>query len=1151
MFMSTPGPSAAGGKYLAWIHPWKEKSTKIIRVMKMLSVLLIISCMQAYGSIGANAQAVTLSGKNIPMKTVFEKIRIQTGVEFVWDKNIIEEATPVTVAFKNTPLKDALDSCFNGQPLRYSFIDNVIVVTRSPHQEPAVMNDKVLISGRVLSEDKKPMEGVNIVIKGTTQGVSTDAKGNFVIPAEQGQTLVFSSIGYVPQEIKVGQANNYAIYLKVAIANLDQTIVVGYGTQSKRNVTGSIAKISELKPEENITGSLFSAMQGRVAGLQVKNSDGSPGSQPSISIRGAQTLNSANINPLVVIDGLIVDAGVGLGTVNNPNFNFNNINPQDIASIEVLKDASSSAIYGARGAQGVIMITTKRGRLASRPVVSVNSYYGITRSTLGFRALNNAEYESVFREARQNRIGDIDKLIAGGVTPEREQVLNDEKGILDYELSSFKLGTPIGLFDNNWVDKITSKNASTHNIQASVSGGGINNTYYLSFGKYSEENTVGDGIYRRYSGKMAMTQKINKWLRIGGDLNISLSQSSNLNSPLYGAIEARPDTPDSLLINPDGSIGYWFGLQNHPYATSYQVKRDRKEWNYLANVFGEITFRPNLVFKSTLAGVSSQNTDLNFYSPFSYSGSFVNGEHNNNSGSGIQYTFNNTLTYQLAVGDLRGDLLLGQEYYENKNTTAGFSIFGFPTSEGLWNPGNGSTYSNSDIYKNRTYAEAGESYFFRSNLSWNNRYLLSGSIRRDGTSKLTGQNKYSWFPALSAGWIISDEPFFGKNSLVSFLKIKSGVGLTGNIRTLGYFDFADLINTGTYSGKPALVLSNVRGNRDLRWERTRQYDAGIEARFLKNKLSMVLEFYEKRTDGLITSLPLPYSTGGYASQKGNLGTVANKGIDLDLSYRSRLTNDQKFSWNAGVALNINRNKILYLRDSVMGYGYYMPGGPRPYVKMGQSVGSLLLYKSLGVDPQTGDMIYEDKNKDGIINQADQEYVPVAQPKLSGGFNLGASWNRISIDASLTFSTGSKIYNLDDQYSRLFNIDYTGVMTNKPEWITDRWRHPGDNSYYPRAVVGPHGAGQMEDWNTLPSTHYLFDASYLRMRNVTIAYQFDEKILKRAGIPALRVYTSFQNLFVIKSKGLKLADPEVGIETGIQATFVPMPRTFAFGIDITL
>ncbi|WP_177192303.1 TonB-dependent receptor [Chitinophaga arvensicola] len=1118
--------------------------------MKMLSVLLIITCMQAYGSIGANAQQVTFAGKNIPMKTVFEKIRMQTGVEFVWDKNIIGEANPVTVEFKNTPLKEALDLCFKGQRLRYSFIDNVIVVTRSA-EPPAAAADKAPVSGRVFSEEKKPLEGVNVVIKGTTQGTSTDADGNFVISAEPGQVLVFSSVGYIPQEIKVGTAVNYAIYLKVYVANLDQTIVVGYGTQSKRNVTGSIAKVGELKPEENINNSVFSAMQGKVAGLQVKSSDGSPGSQPSIVIRGAQTLNASNVNPLVVIDGLIVDAGVGLGTVNNPNFNFNNINPQDIESIEVLKDASSSAIYGARGAQGVIMITTKKGKLGGRPLVNVNSYYGITRSTLGFRALNNAEYESVFKEARRNRISDIDKLIAGGVTPEREEVLNEEKDVLDYEISSFKLGTPNGLVDNNWVDKVISKNASTHNIQANVSGGGVNNTYYLSFGKYSEENTVGSGRYNRYSGKMALTQKINKWLRIGGDLNVSLSESNNLTTPLYDAIAARPDTPDSLLFNPDGTVGNWFALQSHPYAGTYQTYQKKKDWNYLANVFGEITFRPNLVFKSTLAGVNSQGTTINFYSPLSYYGSYNGGQHGNSSGSGTQYTFNNTLTYRLAAGDLCGDLLLGQEYYENKNTTTGFAITGFPGSEGLWSPGNGSSFSNNELWNNRNYSEAGESYFFRSNLSWQNRYLLSGSIRRDGTSKLAGNNRYSWFPALSAGWIISDEPFFGRSSLVSFLKIKSGAGLTGNIRTLGYFDFADLINTSTYNGKPALALSNVRGNRDLRWERTRQYDAGIEARFFRNKVSMTLEFYEKRTDGLITSLPLPYSTGGFASQKGNLGTVANRGIDLDLSYRSRLTNDQKFSWNAGVILNVNRNKILYLRDSVMGYGYYMPGGPRPFVKMGQSVGSLLLFRSLGVDPNTGDLVYEDKNKDGVISQADQEYVPVAQPKISGGFNLGASWHRITVSAALTFSAGAKIYNLDDQYSRLFNIDYTGVMPNKPEWVKDRWKQPGDKSYYPRAVVGPHGAGQVEDWNTLPSTHYLFDASYLRMRNVTIGYQVDEKVLRKVGIPALRIYTSFQNLFVIKNRDLKLTDPEIGIETGIQSTFIPMPRTFAFGIDVTL
>ncbi|WP_225979859.1 TonB-dependent receptor domain-containing protein [Pseudobacter ginsenosidimutans] len=455
------------------------------------------------------------------------------------------------------------------------------------------------------------------------------------------------------------------------------------------------------------------------------------------------------------------------------------------------------------------------------------------------------------------------------------------------------------------------------------------------------------------------------------------------------------------------------------------------------------------------------------------------------------------------------------------------------------------------MYENRTYSEAGESYFMRTNLSWDNKYLLSASMRRDGTSKLTGKNRYSWFPALSAGWIISDEAFFSSNPIISFLKLKSGIGLTGNIRTLGYFDFADMVNTGTYLGKPTLQLNNIRGNRDLNWERTKQFDAGIEARFLNNKLSMTLEFYQKRTDGLLTTLNTPLSSGGYSSQRGNLGTVQNKGIDLELSYNSKATSRDQFSWNAGIALNFNRNKIIYLRDSIMGYGYYMPGGPMPFVKKGQSVGSLRLYKSLGVDPNTGDLMYEDRNKDGKISAADQDYIPVAQPKLAGGFNLGASWHGFSLNTSFTFSVGNKLYNLDDQYSRVYSIDWSGVMSNRPEFATDRWRKPGDNSYYPRAIVGPHGAGQTEDWNTLPSTHYLFDASYLRLRNVTLAYQFDEKLLKRAGIPAIRLYTSFQNVFVIKNRNLKLADPEVGIETGIQYSFVPIPRTIAFGIDITL
>lgn len=1151
MLMSSPVPGRVSRSSLTWTHPWKDRLTKTILIMKMISVLLIVSLMHAYGS--GNAQTVSLSGKNMPMKQVFEKIRAQTGYEFIWDKNVIDEASYVTVDFKSIPLKQALDLCFLGQNLRYSFIDNVIAVTRKPVSLLPVYKEATIITGRVFSDDRKqPLEGANIAVKGTPVGTTTNAQGNFMIAADPGDVLVVSSVGWITQEVKVTSAVNYSVYLKVAVANLDQTVVVGYGTQSRRNVTGSIAKVPELKAEENITGNVFNAMQGRVAGLQVRGFDGTPGSQPNFSIRGAQTLSSSNINPLIVIDGLIVDAGAGIGGSNSPNFNFSNINPQDIESIEVLKDASSSAIYGARGAQGVILITTKRGKANSRSTVNVNSYYGLTNTTLGFRSMNNQQYESDFKDARRNRIGDIDKLLnAGGLTPERIQVLTDERDLLDYEISSFKLGTSAGLFDQDWVKKVTNKNAVTQNIQASVSGGNTNNTYYFSFGKYSEENTLGRGRYNRYSAKLALTQKVNKWFRIGGDLNVSLSESKDLTSQLMDAIAARPDMPDSIPFNPDGTIGYWIELHTHPLAGFYQTTSHVKNWNYLGNAFGEISIMPGLTFKSTLAGVQSQMSTTGFYSPFSFSGQYNKGQYTNDGGSGLQYTFNNTLTYQLAVSSLRGDILLGQEYYQNKHTTTRFSIIGFPGSEGLWYPGNGAGYSNSEMYGNRTIAEAGESYFFRSNLSWENKYLMSASIRRDGTSKLIGKNRYSWFPALSAGWIISDEKFFSKGAAISFLKLKSGIGLTGNIRNLGYFDFADMVNTGNYLGRPTLVLNNIRGNRDLNWERTRQLDAGIEARLLNNRLSMTLEFYDKKTDGLLTTLQIPLSSGGYSSQRGNLGTVQNRGIDLEINYRSKATTNDEFSWNAGIALNFNRNKILYLRDSVMGYGLFMPGGPTPFVKTGQSVGSLRLYRSLGVDPNTGDLIYEDKNKDGKITTADQEYVPVAQPKISGGFNLGANWKGFSVSASFTFSAGNKLYNLDDQYSRSYGIDWSGVMANRPQYATDRWREPGDKSYYPRAIVGPHGAGQTEDWNTLPSTHYLFDASYLRLRNVTLSYQLNEKLLKSAGIPAIRLYTSFQNVFVIKNRNLKLADPEVGLETGIQYSFIPIPRTIAFGIDVTL
>lgn len=1146
----------SGMRLLCRYRPHRSLTFKMLLVMKLTLVFLTAAFLHVHAT--GITQHVTLAAKQLPLKDVFTAIEKQTGFVVFYNESDLKGTSPVSLQANHLLLPDFLNLVLRNQPLGFNIEDKTIMLYRKhasslPQALPAALQPvQIPVTGTVLGAGGMPLAGAGVKIKGSAAGVAADENGRFAIEADEKAVLLISYVGYAEQEVAVNGRASLQIVLRQQNNALDETVVIGYGTQNRRYVTGAISKVSNIKAEENITSNVFSALQGRVAGLMVKNSEGTAGAMPTFSIRGVQTTNVLSANPLIVVDGMIVDAGQSANASNNQNFNLSNINPQDIESVEVLKDASSAAIYGARGAQGVILITTKKGKFNSKPVVNINTYYGLTSSTVGYRALNVAEYEEVFKEARNNRIKDIELAIAGGgLTPAQITQLQNERQLVNNEINSLTMGTPAGMADNNWLNKVTPGHAVTSNVQASVAGGNQQTSYYVSFGKYAEENAVGTGKYTRYSGKLALTQKVNDWLKLVADINISKTQRANFSYPLAVALAARPDTPDSIRLNADGSYGWWFGRQNHPYGETNAASNAEDVWNYMGNFQAEIALTHDLSFRSTLSGVQNQSSLINFYSPISYNGAGFKGMNSNSGNSGLQYTFNNTFTYKLHVSKLAGDVLLGQEYYDNKKTTTAFSLTGFPVSSGLWSPGNASAYSNADIAGNRVYEENGESYFMRTNLSWDRKYLLNASLRRDASSKLPVNNRHSWFPALSAGWIVSDEAFLSSFKPLSLLKLKAGYGVTGNIRPLGYFDFANLATVNTYLGQPALSLSTVMGNPDLRWERTKQFDIGVETRWLKDQLLLSLEFYHKKTDGLITTLPLPYSTGGFTTQKVNIGTVLNKGVDIDLSYASKVRTSGGFQWNAGVVLNINQNKLLALRDSVLTYGLYYGGGPISYVKRGESIGSLLLYRSLGVDPNTGDMVYNDRNHDGIINQQDQEYITMAQPKLTGGIHGGASFKGFSLQAQMAFSIGSKIYNMADQLNRTFNIDGYGIMSNKIEWVNDRWRQPGDNSYYPRAVVGAHGAGKTTDWNTRPSTHYLFSGSYLRCTNLTAGYTLPAALLKTIQVNGVRIYASVQNLFIIKDKRLKSSDPEVGLQTGIQYNTVPVPRTIAFGIDISL
>ncbi|WP_295120460.1 SusC/RagA family TonB-linked outer membrane protein [uncultured Chitinophaga sp.] len=1093
-------------------------------------------------------QVIELSLKDETLLDAFRKIEKQTGYRFMYRKSDVSNIRHLSTRPGKHNLAEVLRSLLSPAALTFKQVDNRILVQA---QTTTTADTSRSISGKVTGDDGQPVIGATVILKQTRLGTITNEEGNFSLNGVgENAVLVISSLGYKQMEVALDARNDFFIQLPLQTggSRLNEVVVVGYGTQQKRELSGSIAKIGTLKPEENMVSNSITALQGRVAGLTVQNTGSGPGSMPNFMIRGIQTTQSnvsgSGSNPLIVVDGLVIDAAPSGA---NANFSMMNLNPQDIASIEVLKDAASSAIYGARGAQGVILITTKKGTFGAKPVVTVNSYWGKASSRFSYRPLNSAEYETVFKEARSNRIGDIDRQLgAGGLTPGQITQLQNERQIMQSQINQLQMGDT----DINWLDRVVPRNAPLSNIQANVSGGSEQTSYYFSFGKYSESAADGVGKLDRYSGKLAVTQKVNRWLKMGADLAVSKVVRDGILSAIGGAINARPDTPDSIPVTADGTWAYAYGLQEHPLGilTGYH-KNQNDAWNYTGNVFAEASLTKNISFRSMLAGSKSDILQEYFMSPLSYGGQGVKGDYISEGNSGLRYTANNVLTWRFLFSKLKGDAVLGQEFTGNQYKTTAFNYQGFPMSSGLWEPGNASSVTNYYMSGNRKYEDFTESYFLRSNMSWDGKYLLSASLRRDGSSKLRN-NRYAWFPAVSGGWILSEEAFLKQQSLVNLLKVRGSYGITGNIRPLGLFDVEDLVNSVPHLNSPALRLSTTMGNPDLKWERTRQYDIGLDVQLLNDRLSITAEYYMKKTDGLLTSMQIPWSSGGFISQRVNLGGMENKGIDLSVSYGNKTSGKQQFKWELSAVANFNRNKVTQLRDSVIGYGVYYPGSPQGFIRLGQPVGMLQLYKSLGVNPETGDLMYEDRNKDGMITPADMVFVAVAQPKSTGGFTADLGWKGFTLNTQFAFTIGNKIFNFSEQTARNYGFDiYTGVMSNKPDWVLDRWKTPGDKSYYPRAITGPHGEGSTTDWNTRASTHYLFDGSYLRCRNITFGYDVPAQYTGKIAMQQVRLYVSAQNVFTIKDKALLADDPEQALESGIQQSVAPLPRSFSIGFDI--
>ena len=1001
------------------IGSWPDIVRKMYLTMKICVCMLILGLSTLSARTHSQIR-LTLDAKNKTLPEVFQEITRLSGYEFMYSSNELRHVGKVSVQLEDRDLSDILAECLKNTGLWYRLEDDVIII--SPKLvSPQKVGEKLVVTGLVKDKGGMPLPGVTILLKGTQLGGVTDADGNFrlTLPGNTEHVLIFSFVGMKTREIKVNDAKPLTVVMEEDAREMDEVVVVAYGTQLKRNVTGSIASVDDFKPQESQVGNVITGLQGRVSGLWVRKLSGDAGANPEFVIRGHQSSN-LSVQPLIVIDGMIVD-----GT---SNFNLNNIAPQDIESIEVLKDAASSAMYGSRGAMGVILITTKKGKFNSKPVVNLSAYYGWASTPFNYRMLNAEEYEMVFREGRENRIADIrSQLAAGGLSAGEQATLQEEIATWRAQMNTLNMGKQ----EVDWLDYVIPNSAAKSDIHLSLNGGNDKTTYYFSVGRTAEENTIGKGDYSRLNTKLALTSQVYKWLKLSADISVTQSVKKRYTSSadVLRMGEIRPDTPEEPLYDEDGRWDWYFGYQDHPVLALTDNNNKEKIVNTTGNFGVDINLIKGLVWTSRLAGTINNRRYESFNGPKTYDGIDYDGH---------SITANSFLNYNVHIQKLNSAATLGYEYNENYSKSYVMDIGGFPDIPGLEGPANGSEYLWADwnISGNTRWTERSESYFFRANLSYNRKYLLGFSIRRDGTSKLAKENRYSNFPAVSAGWVISDEAFMSRQHVINLLKLRTSYGMTGSITNVSMADCYDRLSSDIYWGKPALSVASTLGNPDLQWEKTNQVDVGVDLALFQNRLTLIAEWYLKRTSGMMNSEPLPSSTGGYTSRKINAGTIRNSGVDLALNFQHHFTKD--WGLTAGINMNINRSKVIDLPVDNWAYSsaYYGGGNtPRPRLKIGQSFGALEMYRALGLD-ERGDIIYDDVSGNGSIDAADKVIIDNLTPKFTGGLNLGVSWKNLSLFGQFSFTYGGKIYNLDEQLLRSTELGYDDVMKNKPDYILD-------------------------------------------------------------------------------------------------------------------
>ncbi|MCE7043857.1 SusC/RagA family TonB-linked outer membrane protein [Dyadobacter sp. CY312] len=1000
------------------------------------------------------------------------------------------------------------------------------------------------ITGKVTDETGADLPGVSVLLKGTQRGTSTGIEGDFKLDIPDDQvstaTLVFSFVGYKSKEVAVGNQTNLSVNLAPDDNALAEVVVVGYGTVKKSDLTGAVGTVKAEVLQERPASSLNQGLSGRITGVNVSSNSGRPGGRANIRIRGASSISVSN-NPLYVIDGVILNA-VELANGSTP---IDYLNPNDIASIEVLKDASSTAIYGARGANGVILVTTKRG-VSGEGRVTYDTDFSIGVAPKRLPVLNSREFLAVEELAYANA-AKYDPV--GWATGTK---YTDPKTKRTNPLLFDSSGNP--LYDTDWQKEAFQK-ALTQNHQLGFTGGNEKGSYGAFLNYRNENGTVKESWQKRFSGRFVFDSQIKSWLKVGGTLGYTDQNEKQIDQLGGGGITAMRQVLEALPIipvkYPDGS---WASNRDYPGMeggdTPIRVGKERLSYlrtqTMLANMYATIKLADGLELKSTV-GTNVINQREDYFAARRLQYISDNGDASVTNRRFNSWQFENYLTYFKDFGNIHSiNAMVGLSWqhvdrFDNQARSQNFTDTYFEFN----NLGAGAT-ALAPSSSNTAYGL--NSYFARLNYSLKNKYLVTFTGRMDGSSKFGDQNRYAFFPSAALAWRVTEEDFMKDIPSVSNLKIRASYGATGNSEIPAYRALAGMRSYDViFDGERNIGIGLDRmSNSNLRWEKTQQVDVGLEVGLFSNRLNFELDLYRRKVNDMLLDAPVPLSSG-YGSIFTNVGSMENKGVEFAVNSTNIKT--ENFSWSTTFNISINKNKVLALSG---GSDIFLGA---TVVKVGQPVGSFFGRVNEGVwstseveqakkyNKLPGDVKYKDINEDDIINDLDRTIIGKGIPDGFGTFLNTFQYKAWSLTVDLQYMYGNDVLDRSIHSAE----DRQGIA-NSYKTVLNAWTETNQSS--PIAQVRPINAG----YDTNNDTHKITDASFIRGRNLLLAYSFPTDVTSKLKLSRLRLYGSVQNFFVLtKYKGY---DPEVSnsgsaFDQGLGLYDYPRPRVFMVGLNIGL